>query len=61
MGEKEILEISSNTAIMLAECRVRCIVDNAKCIVKASLQILMPLHKLFFFSLILFYNPEMPT
>ncbi|KDO70260.1 hypothetical protein CISIN_1g021082mg [Citrus sinensis] len=34
MGEKEILEISSNTAIMLAECRVRCIVDNAKCIVK---------------------------
>ncbi|KAL9420534.1 hypothetical protein AB3S75_038161 [Citrus x aurantiifolia] len=34
MGEKEILEISSNTAIMLAECRVRCIVDNAKCIMK---------------------------
>ncbi|KAK9188561.1 hypothetical protein WN944_019965 [Citrus x changshan-huyou] len=38
MGEKEILEISSNTAIMLAECRVRCIVDNAKCIMKAITQ-----------------------
>ena len=36
MGEKEITEIASNKAIMLAESRVRCIVDNAKCILKAS-------------------------
>ncbi|KAJ4835996.1 hypothetical protein Tsubulata_031922 [Turnera subulata] len=34
MGEKEIMEIGSNKEIMLAESRVRCIVDNAKCIVK---------------------------
>ncbi|KAJ9163464.1 hypothetical protein P3X46_023130 [Hevea brasiliensis] len=34
MGEKEITEIASNKAIMLAESRVRCIIDNAKCIVK---------------------------
>ncbi|XP_059648704.1 uncharacterized protein LOC132294750 [Cornus florida] len=34
MGEKEITEIASNKVIMLAESRVRCIVDNAKCIVK---------------------------
>ncbi|KAJ0095469.1 hypothetical protein Patl1_16625 [Pistacia atlantica] len=34
MGEKEILEISSDKAIMLAESRVRCILDNAKCIMK---------------------------
>ncbi|CAA7039306.1 unnamed protein product [Microthlaspi erraticum] len=34
MGEKEITEIASNKAIMLQESRVRCIVDNAKCIVK---------------------------
>ncbi|XP_024018235.1 uncharacterized protein LOC21409147 [Morus notabilis] len=34
MGEKEITEISSNKAIMLAESRVRCIIDNAKCILK---------------------------
>ncbi|XAR65325.1 DNA-3-methyladenine glycosylase I [Bertholletia excelsa] len=34
MGEKEITEIASNKAIMLAECRARCIVDNAKCIVQ---------------------------
>ncbi|KAK1381030.1 DNA-3-methyladenine glycosylase-like [Heracleum sosnowskyi] len=32
MGEKEIKEISANKAIMLAESRVRCIIDNAKCI-----------------------------
>ncbi|KAL1807070.1 uncharacterized protein LOC108199280 [Daucus carota subsp. sativus] len=32
MGEKEIMEISTNKAIMLAESRVRCIIDNAKCI-----------------------------
>lgn len=36
MGEKEITEIASNKAIMLAESRVRCIVENAKCILKAS-------------------------
>ncbi|EOY01567.1 DNA glycosylase superfamily protein isoform 2 [Theobroma cacao] len=34
MGDKEINEISSDKAIMLAESRVRCIVDNAKCILK---------------------------
>ncbi|KAF5954186.1 hypothetical protein HYC85_007042 [Camellia sinensis] len=36
MGEKEIMEIASNKAIMLIESRVRCIVDNAECIVQAS-------------------------
>ena len=36
MGEKEITEIASNKAIMLQESRVRCIVDNARCITKAS-------------------------
>ncbi|KAH0921406.1 hypothetical protein HID58_021424 [Brassica napus] len=35
MGEKEITEIASNKAIMLQESRVRCIVDNARCITKA--------------------------
>ncbi|KAF5751991.1 hypothetical protein HS088_TW02G01010 [Tripterygium wilfordii] len=34
MGENEITDIAANKAIMLAESRVRCIVDNAKCIVK---------------------------
>lgn len=34
MGEKEITDIVSNKALMLAECRVRCIVDNANCILK---------------------------
>ncbi|KAJ4865848.1 DNA glycosylase superfamily protein [Raphanus sativus] len=34
MREKEITEIASNKAIMLQESRVRCIVDNAKCIIK---------------------------
>ncbi|XP_058114250.1 uncharacterized protein LOC131257381 [Magnolia sinica] len=34
MGEKEIIEISSNKKLMLAESRVRCIVDNARCILK---------------------------
>ncbi|KAJ8640200.1 hypothetical protein MRB53_016894 [Persea americana] len=34
MEEKEIIELSSNKKLMLAESRVRCIVDNAKCIVK---------------------------
>ncbi|GKV29101.1 hypothetical protein SLE2022_220020 [Rubroshorea leprosula] len=36
MGEKEITEIASNKAIMLAESRVRCIVENAKCILKVA-------------------------
>lgn len=45
MGEKEIMEISSNKAIMLAESRVRCIVDNAKCIERASLVVFLD-HKL---------------
>nr|GMD29568.1 putative GMP synthase [Ipomoea batatas] len=36
MGEKEIQEIASNESLMLAEGRVRHIVDNAKCTVKAS-------------------------
>ncbi|MED6120642.1 hypothetical protein PIB30_022756 [Stylosanthes scabra] len=36
MEEMEIMEIASNKALLLAECRVRCIVDNAKCIIKAS-------------------------
>ncbi|GMH31201.1 hypothetical protein Nepgr_033044 [Nepenthes gracilis] len=34
MGEKEIIEIASNKELGLAECRARCIVDNAKAIVK---------------------------
>lgn len=34
MGEKEIMEIGSNKELTLAETRVRCIVDNAKCILK---------------------------
>ncbi|WCJ35770.1 DNA glycosylase superfamily protein [Euphorbia peplus] len=34
MGDKEITEIASNKAVMLAENRVRCIVENAKCIIK---------------------------
>ncbi|XP_016546714.2 DNA-3-methyladenine glycosylase [Capsicum annuum] len=34
MGESEIEELTSNTSLNLAENRVRCIVDNAKCIVK---------------------------
>ncbi|XP_019149923.1 PREDICTED: uncharacterized protein LOC109146729 [Ipomoea nil] len=34
MGEKEIEEIASNESLMLAEGRVRHIVDNAKCTVK---------------------------
>ncbi|XP_009774528.1 uncharacterized protein LOC107772432 [Nicotiana tabacum] len=34
MGEKEIKEIISSASLMLAENRVRSIVDNAKCIVK---------------------------
>lgn len=38
MEENEIIEISSNKKLVLAESRVRCIVDNAKCILKASIK-----------------------
>ncbi|XP_019180598.1 PREDICTED: uncharacterized protein LOC109175716 [Ipomoea nil] len=34
MGEKEIQEIASKKALMLTVSRVRCIVQNAKCIMK---------------------------
>ncbi|XP_061363067.1 uncharacterized protein LOC133306716, partial [Gastrolobium bilobum] len=34
LEEKEIMEIASNKALLLADCRVRCIVDTAKCIMK---------------------------
>ncbi|KAK7307022.1 hypothetical protein VNO77_39714 [Canavalia gladiata] len=34
MEEKEIMEIASNKEVLLTDCRVRCIVDNAKCIMK---------------------------
>ncbi|KAK7360725.1 hypothetical protein VNO77_02734 [Canavalia gladiata] len=34
MEEKEIMEIASNKALSLADSRVMCIVDNAKCIMK---------------------------
>lgn len=34
MEEKEIMEIASNKEVLLPNCRVRCIVDNAKCIMK---------------------------
>lgn len=30
------MEIASNKELVLADCRVKCIVDNAKCIIKAS-------------------------
>ncbi|KAL7132640.1 hypothetical protein ABFS83_12G088400 [Erythranthe nasuta] len=36
MGEKEINDIASNKELSLAENRVRCIVDNAKCITKVA-------------------------
>lgn len=36
MDEKKIIEISSNKDLMIAESRVRCIVENAKCIQKVS-------------------------
>ncbi|KGN52002.1 uncharacterized protein LOC101218195 [Cucumis sativus] len=36
MGEKEITDVASDKAIMLVESRVRCIVDNAKCILKIA-------------------------
>ncbi|CAL1395267.1 unnamed protein product [Linum trigynum] len=34
MDEKEITDIISDKTLSLVECRVRCIVDNAKCILK---------------------------
>ena len=34
MGENDIMEIASNKDVMLAESRVRSIVENAKCILK---------------------------
>ncbi|WVZ12643.1 hypothetical protein V8G54_017173 [Vigna mungo] len=37
MEEKEIMEIASNKALSLADSRVMCIVDNAKCITKAKI------------------------
>ncbi|KAJ8500736.1 hypothetical protein OPV22_011288 [Ensete ventricosum] len=36
MEEKEIMEISCSKELMLAECRVRCIVDNAKCMQRVA-------------------------
>ncbi|XP_073010736.1 uncharacterized protein [Typha latifolia] len=36
MEENEILDISSNKELMVGECRVRCIVDNARCIQKVA-------------------------
>ncbi|KAK6116404.1 hypothetical protein DH2020_049866 [Rehmannia glutinosa] len=36
MGEREIIETASNKELNLAESRVRCIVDNAKCITKVA-------------------------
>ncbi|KAI3729615.1 hypothetical protein L6452_18276 [Arctium lappa] len=38
MGEKEMNEIGTNKNIMLTESRVRCIVENAKCILKIAKQ-----------------------
>ncbi|XP_055802174.1 uncharacterized protein LOC129871294 [Solanum dulcamara] len=38
MGEREINELVSNASLMLAENRVRSIVDNAKCIVKIGVE-----------------------
>lgn len=34
MEEKEVMDIASATELVLAECRVKCIVDNAKCMMK---------------------------
>jgi DNA-3-methyladenine glycosylase I len=36
MEEKEVIEIASTTELVLAESRVKCIVDNAKCMMKVS-------------------------
>lgn len=37
MEEKDIEDIISNKELKLAECRVRAIIENAKCVQKASL------------------------
>ncbi|GAA0147169.1 hypothetical protein Leryth_009976 [Lithospermum erythrorhizon] len=34
MSENEITDIADNKTLTLSECRVRCIVDNAKCMLK---------------------------
>ncbi|KAK3122027.1 hypothetical protein QOZ80_8BG0664140 [Eleusine coracana subsp. coracana] len=36
MDENDVTEISGNKELKLAECRVRCIVENAKCIQKVA-------------------------
>jgi 3-methyladenine DNA glycosylase Tag len=36
MDENDIAAISANKELKLAECRVRCVIENAKCIRKAS-------------------------
>ncbi|KAL4396187.1 hypothetical protein AHAS_Ahas01G0066800 [Arachis hypogaea] len=43
MEEKEIMDIISNKALSLADSRIMCIVDNAKCIMKANEFIVMAL------------------
>jgi len=50
MEEKEIVEIASNKALSLADSRVMCIVDNAKCITKASTQVTQHIFNKMFFS-----------
>jgi hypothetical protein len=37
MEEKDIEDIISNKELKLGECRVRSIIENAKCVQKASL------------------------
>ena len=36
MDENDVATISANKELKLAECRVRCVIENAKCIRKAS-------------------------
>jgi DNA-3-methyladenine glycosylase I len=36
MDENDIAALSANKELKLAECRVRCVIENAKCIRKAS-------------------------
>ncbi|BAH94366.1 uncharacterized protein [Oryza sativa Japonica Group] len=36
MDENDVAEISGNKELKLAECRVRCIIENAKCIQKVA-------------------------
>jgi len=42
MDEKDITEIGSNKELILAESRVRCMIENAKCIQKVSVLNLEP-------------------